>query len=66
MAMAQFPNMSPHTKHIAFKYHWFRSHLEKGVIEAKYINTKEQRADIFTKGLTTQEFELKRRMLMGW
>ena len=29
LATAQFPNMSPHTKHIAIKYHWFRSHLKE-------------------------------------
>jgi len=66
IATAPFPNMSPRTKHIAIKYHWFRSHLEEGKIEAQYINTTEQRADIFTKGLVQKDFEEKRKMLMGW
>jgi len=28
LATAQFPNMSPHTKHIACKYHWFRTYIQ--------------------------------------
>ena len=66
IATAQFPNMSPRTKHIGIKYHWFRSHVEPGKIEVRYINTTEQRADIFTKGLVQKDFEEKRAMLMGW
>jgi hypothetical protein len=66
MVNAPFPNMTPRTKHIACKYHWFRSHVKDGEIECKYIKSEEQRADIFTKGLVKQDFEEKRKMLMGW
>jgi len=34
IATAPFSNMSPPTKHIAIKYHWFLLHLEEGKIEA--------------------------------
>jgi len=61
LAIAQFPNMSLCTKH-----HWFWSHLQPGAIEAKYIMTKEQKANIFIKGLVPVEFELKCKMIMGW
>jgi len=66
IATAPFPNMSPRTKHIAIMYHWFQWHLEEGKIEARDINTTEQQADIFTKGLVQKDFEEKRNLLMGW
>lgn len=66
LATAQFPNMTPRTKHIAVKYHWFKQHLEEGKIEVRSIDTKVQKADIFTKGLAKRDFEEKRKMLMGW
>jgi hypothetical protein len=58
--------MTPRTKHIAVKYHWFRSHLVDGEIEAVRVDSKFQKADIFTKELTRNEFQEKRRMLVGW
>ena len=57
--------MTPRSKHIAVKYHWFRSHLQEGEIEVRRIDTKVQKADIFTKGLARREFEDKRSMIMG-
>lgn len=66
LAAAQFPNMSPRTKHIAVKYHWFKEHLVEGEIEMRPIDTKLQKADIFTKGLPKLDFERKRNMIMGW
>jgi len=66
LATAQFPNMSPRTKHIVCKYHWFWLHLQPGAIKAKYVTTKEQKANIFTKGLVPVEFELQCKMIMGW
>jgi hypothetical protein len=66
LANAQFPNMTPRTKHIAIKYHWFKSHIKQGEIEVRRIDTKVQKADIFTKGIAKKEFEEKRTMIMGW
>ena len=66
LAKAEYPNMMPRSKHIAVKYHWFRSHLQEGEIEIKRIDTTVQKADIFTKGLARKEFESKRAMIMGW
>jgi hypothetical protein len=66
LANAQFPNMTPRTKHIAIKYHWFKSHIKEGDIEVRAIDTKIQKADIFTKGIAKREFEEKRKMIMGW
>ena len=66
LANAPFPNMTPRTKHIAVKYHWFKENIKEGEIEVRSIDTKIQKADIFTKGIAKKEFEEKRKMIMGW
>ena len=71
LATSQFQNMTPRTKHIGCKYHFFKSHVkgphnESGEIDVKWVHTSENRSDIFTKGLTKAEFERKRKMLVGW
>jgi hypothetical protein len=66
LANAQFPNMTSRTKHIAIKYHWFKSHIQEGEIKVGRIDTKVQKADIFTKGIAKKEFDEKCTMIMGW
>jgi hypothetical protein len=67
LAKKELPRMTPRTKHLGVKYHWFRSHVgvERG-IDVRKIDTKEQKGDIFTKGLPELEFVSKRAMIMGW
>jgi hypothetical protein len=48
---------TPWSKHYGIKYHWFRSKLKPNNITLQRIDTKEQRADILTKGLRTDNFE---------
>ena len=55
--LAKEPKYRPRTKHIAIKYHHFRSHVEKGDVSVKAIDSKEQLADIFTKALPRPQFE---------
>ena len=38
---------------------------KKGIV-AKYISIKEQKADVFTKGLPVAQFEHIRKLLIGW
>ena len=57
---------TPRSKHYAIKQHWFRSHLEPGVIEIKKIDTTEQKADILTKGMGREKFKEIRLLLCGW
>ena len=57
---------TPRSKHHAIKCHWFRSHLRPNKVEIKSIDTKEQRADIMTKGLPFNQFKVIRRLLCGW
>ena len=60
------PKLTPRSKHIALKYHWFREHLIPGAIELQYISTDAQKADILTKPLLRARFEHCRRLIMGW
>ena len=66
LGLATSPKMTPRTRHIAVKYHFFKEHVKPGEIEIVKIDTKAQKADIFTKGLTTDTFESIRLILMGW
>ena len=69
IGLATSPKITPRTKHIAIKYHFFKDHIGikdgKG-IEIQKIDTEFQKADIFTKGLSKEVFERIRRLLMGW
>ena len=58
--------MTPRTKHIALKYHHFRSFVKTGEIVINYIKTTEQTADILTKPLCVEMFIYLRKKMMGW
>ena len=63
--------MSSRTKHIAVKYHFtcnfFGPSTAKHnfLFESLKIGTKEQKADIFTKGLSAQDFLPLQHLLCG-
>ena len=63
--MAVAPKFTPRTKHIALKYHHFKSFVGTK-IRISYISTDMQKADIFTKPLPDELFFKLRFMLMGW
>jgi hypothetical protein len=67
LALATSPRLTPRTKHIAVKYHFFKDHIgkEKGVV-IKKIETEKQQGDLFTKGLMEDAFVRVRKLLMGW
>ena len=64
--VAKNENFTPRTKHIAIKYHHFRSYVQDGTIQVLSIDTKEQTADIFTKPLDESLFIHLRLKLCGW
>ena len=67
LKLATAPNISPRTKHIAVKYHFFREAVgEKKGIHIMKIDTTEQIADMFTKGLPATQFQYLRKKLIGW
>ena len=70
MVEAAYPNMTPRSKHIAIKYHWFREHLDEKIdgttIRMKQVDTTNQLGDIFTKGIQGEDFRNKRKRLIGW
>jgi hypothetical protein len=67
IATATAVKMTPRIKHIAVKYHFFKSHInEKSGISLAKIDTNLQKADIFTKGLSPQKFAEIRKLLCGW
>ncbi|KAI2489482.1 hypothetical protein MHU86_25099 [Fragilaria crotonensis] len=66
LANSDPPKMTPRSKSIAVKYHWFREHLEPGLVEIAPIASAEQLADIFTKPLGAVPFVYLRKKLLGW
>jgi hypothetical protein len=43
-------------RHVERRHHFLRDHIKKEDIEMRYINTKRQLADIFTKPLDSSRF----------
>ncbi len=71
IAMAESLKITPRTKHIAIKYDHFCSCINtsfnsSGDIKIKYISTKKQIADIFTKPVDADSFFTLPNMLSVW
>ncbi len=66
ITMATLQKFTPRTKHIALKYHHFRSHVKRGGIQIPYCRTTEQKADLLTKPLAGNLFSKLGHMLSGW
>nr|GEW32356.1 ribonuclease H [Tanacetum cinerariifolium] len=45
------------SKHIDIRYHFIKEHVENGVIELYFVNTKYQLANLFTKALGRERIE---------
>ena len=67
LASKELPRYTPNSKHFGVKYHWFREKLKDPDynIDILPIDTKDQLADIFTKGLGKVDYCKKRDHLMG-
>ena len=67
IATAKSVKMTPRTKQIAVKYHFFKSHIsDESGISLDKIDTNLQKADILTKGMAPQKFVEMRTILCGW
>lgn len=54
--LAKNPEFHKRTKHIDVKFHFIREKVANREIEVKYVPTKCQRADVFTKALPRIQF----------
>ena len=66
LQVATSPRMTPTSKFIAVKYHWFRQHVDSGEITIVKVSSQEQEADMFTKGLQGDFFLKIRKLVCGW
>jgi len=65
LATTDPPRLTPRSKSLAVKYHWFRSHLSDSIVISD-IDTKDQKGDGFTKPLPAPAFAQFRRSVCGW
>ena len=71
LALAKLRRLTPQNRHIAAKYHWFRSYIKgarnpDAFLDIVKVDTKLQLADCLTKNLTMISFERARKLLCGW
>ena len=66
LLLATNQKITARTKYFLVKYHFFWDWVKKGDVKIVKVDTKEQIADIFTKGLPRETFEHLRRLLQGW
>ncbi|KAH9075144.1 hypothetical protein Ae201684P_003829 [Aphanomyces euteiches] len=63
IAVASNPVHHARTKHIDVRYHFIRERIQLGDVKLKYVSSKDNVADIFTKPLPHLEFQHLRDML---
>jgi hypothetical protein len=56
LALASNPVSHAHTKHIEVEVHFIREKVTNHDIQLRYLSILDQVADIFTKGLTADQF----------
>ena len=66
LLLATTPKMTPRSKHIAVKYHFFKENVSRGEIQLVKVASEDQIADCLTKGLDKTLFVRAREMLAGW
>ena len=66
LILASTPQTTPHSKHIAVKYHFFKEHVQTGWIQLVKVESANQKADCLTKGLEKTMLERACKMLCGW
>lgn len=66
LATTDPPRMTPRSKSLAVKYHWFRSKLSPTTITVLPIASADNTADIFTKALPFEAFARHRKTICGW
>ena len=52
IAISHHPEFHAHTKHIDINYHFLRDLISARTVNTVYVNTRDNLADLFTKGLS--------------
>jgi hypothetical protein len=66
LATTDPPRLTPRSKSLAIKYHWFRAHLSETTIMLKAVASELQKGDGFTKALSHEKFLFFRKYICGW
>jgi len=66
LATTDPPRLTPRSKSLAVKYHWFRSHLHPDSIVIKAVASADQKGDGFTKPLVLSKFQAFCKIICGW
>jgi hypothetical protein len=66
LANSDPPRLTPQSRTMAVKYHWFREQLSPATIVVAKIDTVLNRSNILTKALAREPFERECMMLVGW
>ena len=59
-------SFTPRTKHLALKYHHFKSWVSEGLLDVVHVPTTQQLADTLTKPLEYLLFKKFRYEISGW
>ena len=65
IALAENPLSSCNSKHIDVRHHFLRNLTEEGVLEISHVSSEGQHADILTKALPRDLFEVHRNFALG-
>ena len=65
ISMVTSVKFTPHTKHIALKYHHFKSWVDRKLINIIHVGTNDQLADMLTKPLELKLFQKFRYDISG-
>ncbi|CAB1112078.1 unnamed protein product [Ectocarpus sp. CCAP 1310/34] len=65
IALAENPLSSCNSKHIDVSHHFLRNLTEEGVLEIRHVSSEVQHADILTKALPRDPFEVHRNFAQG-
>jgi hypothetical protein len=66
LATTDPPRLTPRSKSLAIKYHWFRTHLSQDTIVLCAVASSLQKGDGFTKPLSYAKFLVFRKFVCGW